>query len=1751
MTRKSFWVFFFLFGLMIITVGCGAQSTTFINETTAPITGETTTDSALTLRLKAIYNLAVEQTDFNGTYEEWLETVRGPEGITGEDGREVELQVASGYIQWRYTGSSTWNNLVSLESLRGEDGINGKQVLFRVNSGYIQWQYSDDLTWNNLISVDLLIGESGKEVSFQIDGGYLQYQYEGDLIWTNLIELASLIGPQGLPGQEIELRVNDSFLEWRYSGTEVWYLLYDLMTLKGQDAAFPVITISEDGYWVIDGVVQTQKAYTLEKFTVTFDTLGGEMPLEYPATIEVEKGNSVNLPIPTKEGYLFMGWVTGYTVNDTLFNSYLPVTKNMNLYAEWAVNQELIYDFFEIVNQDHSFNYDLNVDFTNGLNLYYFDIEQYYYFYSSAVIPFDYLESHTAQQLPYMFSITENTIRYTQYDATNDAHVQATSNNGIDWNFNRYPNYEIYDHFLSEVDPSLFVMRPEGLIYDYQGDTSVFHEPFLAVFSPLGLEITNAIIYSEESCVLDLLNKTLTYYAVGANDIPMVGESDFVFSAVFRFNDLDISSATIPFEQMKLAVEGELDNAIELKYQECNMEFVLPDSFSEFENLVVNAQNNIIFATDLLKLADFYLTDLAAIRDFYFEYDEIAMIKMEIINSMNQIHQYYISNATEESIIEMNAVYSQYESAILALTESNINENYQYEIYDDFLEAIDNAYFIDLEKYAFIKYRNTLANSLNYFNSFASETFANSIEREQYFALVYSWQDVLKDQANLTDLQTSYEQAILEITGFTYTVSIPPGYFYFSTDDLTYLLSQSDYLLADPEEYLIYVNSLTEDMYLYTDVNMWVLSALDAIKLSQQFIINSLLPSQTQSLNDFVTELSGLISEADTIALTSELDKLLLLLPECLSVSDYQDLIAAFYENSSKIPFDPWQIAKFEVKEVIEEEYDYLLLTASLTSAGLLAADLEDFYQALALLAIADFAGLASVKENTLALFAIDYESAPEFEILYMTKEEYQTKWEEFYLAGVPYVDLEAQSITVLESLYLYYLHEIRYATDTFLINDYFVNGSWDLILLEYDYLPFTPLMDQLIQELNDYVEAWHLEYDFINSSQVFEYLSYFDEDIYTSPNPYYAYDVYLNYQATVDDYILAEMINYYQNVLYDAYLDYWLIIDDIYQTELEIIYNDYFDMLMYLTVWSEFQETIDGFHAEITLLLPDPWMVAKEEAYDTIYDEFEYLVLTASSTSQDLLNQDWIDFTLALESLSYEDYVGLDLLVTESSLDINTHYETNPIYLEIYQMKLEYLQKWEEYYLIGLPYVDTSVQSAEALEVIYLNYRQSIRIGIIESDFSASYVEGMYQLKTAEYTYLDISGLISDLIILQTDYYDAWILAYPLTYDNTQYLLDNYLEFAYDFYSPYSAYSYYLDYKNMIDEQMIADMVNHYQNILNDLYNDALLVINPNYAMDLDALYMNYWNLIEIETVWANFPIAIDNFNLELDDILWDSAIAEATLLIQEDFGYWMMTASAASQSLLTSDLDYFNLEILEILEQDYISLDTLINDTLLMFEQDYETDPLYLEIFQIKQAFLDKWEEFYLIGLPYVDLEAQPLDLLEDIYFNYRHDIRYSSAEADMEMFYNGGRSNLAWTECQYLPISDFTNNLIFIKTSYVDDWELQYGLSSGLVDYYLQELANSILYASSPYYSYDLYLSYSDLIDQEILTTMEIHYLGILDTAYTDYYNTIDPMYQFDLDMLYFEYTELLGYETVWANFQMIIDNFHIEVAALINP
>ena len=50
---------------------------------------------------------------------------QGAKGDAGQDGREIELQKTSLYVQWRYAGDATWRNLVALSDLKGDKGDKG------------------------------------------------------------------------------------------------------------------------------------------------------------------------------------------------------------------------------------------------------------------------------------------------------------------------------------------------------------------------------------------------------------------------------------------------------------------------------------------------------------------------------------------------------------------------------------------------------------------------------------------------------------------------------------------------------------------------------------------------------------------------------------------------------------------------------------------------------------------------------------------------------------------------------------------------------------------------------------------------------------------------------------------------------------------------------------------------------------------------------------------------------------------------------------------------------------------------------------------------------------------------------------------------------------------------------------------------------------------------------------------------------------------------------------------------------------------------------------------------------------------------------------------------------------------------------------------------------------------------------------------------------------------------------------------
>lgn len=175
----------------------------------------------------------------------------------------------------------------------------------------------------------------------------IQVQYLGQ---TTTFEI-TVRGEPGSDGREILLRVSDDYIQWQYEGETTWQNLIALADLR-PTSSDPLLSISEDGFWVIDGVKTEYRAESvIEMVSVQFDVNGGVMPQDSPLLIEnIAKGNAIDLPEPTREGYSFVGWFTGLSINDgQLFNA-SPIVKDLHLYARWSIIDDETNELIRTIN---------------------------------------------------------------------------------------------------------------------------------------------------------------------------------------------------------------------------------------------------------------------------------------------------------------------------------------------------------------------------------------------------------------------------------------------------------------------------------------------------------------------------------------------------------------------------------------------------------------------------------------------------------------------------------------------------------------------------------------------------------------------------------------------------------------------------------------------------------------------------------------------------------------------------------------------------------------------------------------------------------------------------------------------------------------------------------------------------------------------------------------------------------------------------------------------------------------------------------------------------------------------------------------------------------------------------------------------------------------------------------------------------------------------------------------------------------
>ncbi len=252
---------------------------------------------------KSAYEIAVEH-GFEGTEEEWLESLKGQKGDKGNNGQdgsnwhvgiEYPEKPKNGDYFFNQTNSTLyvykdniWNIIGELKGESGEQGKDADNISIRAYDGFIQFMRESESVWTNLVALADLKGEvgtEGKSIELLVEDGYIKWKRTGGNSWINLVELSDLKGIQGETGKsayeiakengfegsvlewldslkgkdakQIVIDIKDGYIVWRYEDETSWNNLISLSSLKGDkgdDGKSIELKIFENKiHWRVDG----------------------------------------------------------------------------------------------------------------------------------------------------------------------------------------------------------------------------------------------------------------------------------------------------------------------------------------------------------------------------------------------------------------------------------------------------------------------------------------------------------------------------------------------------------------------------------------------------------------------------------------------------------------------------------------------------------------------------------------------------------------------------------------------------------------------------------------------------------------------------------------------------------------------------------------------------------------------------------------------------------------------------------------------------------------------------------------------------------------------------------------------------------------------------------------------------------------------------------------------------------------------------------------------------------------------------------------------------------------------------------------------------------------------------------------------------------------------------------------------------------------------------------------------------------
>ena len=112
-----------------------------------------------------------------------------------------------------------------------------------------------------------------------------------------------------------------------------WYAGEGVNEAKFTSTTPVTFNITLKAKWINENDI-TNNGVKIDIHTVTYNANGGAMSGD--TTIYAQTYSTLNLPVPTMEGYVFLGWYVGEGTNEALFTASSLVTNNITLNAKWA-----------------------------------------------------------------------------------------------------------------------------------------------------------------------------------------------------------------------------------------------------------------------------------------------------------------------------------------------------------------------------------------------------------------------------------------------------------------------------------------------------------------------------------------------------------------------------------------------------------------------------------------------------------------------------------------------------------------------------------------------------------------------------------------------------------------------------------------------------------------------------------------------------------------------------------------------------------------------------------------------------------------------------------------------------------------------------------------------------------------------------------------------------------------------------------------------------------------------------------------------------------------------------------------------------------------------------------------------------------------------------------------------------------------------------------------------------------------------